>query len=146
MKRHFSPILCAALLGISLTSCEKIDNGNLDGFWHLTQADTLSTGQSSDMTQSGVFWSVQGNVFQTSIPTLVKTYIYSFSYSDNKLVISNPFENYRLEGDIQITDSTLYQLRPMGVNALQEQFDVIKLTRRTMVVESSMLRLHFEKF
>ena len=58
----------SAFLIFSFTSCEleTSGNGDLDGFWHLVQVDTLQTGGVNDTSKELFFWSFQVNLLELS--------------------------------------------------------------------------------
>ena len=43
----------------SACTIETSDNGDLDGYWHLEQVDTLATGGKLNLSKERVFWGVQ---------------------------------------------------------------------------------------
>ena len=47
---------------VSSCTIENYDDGGLDGFWHLEQVDTLSTGGSNDLSSVKRFWGFQGKL------------------------------------------------------------------------------------
>ena len=40
----------------SACTIEMSDNGDLDGYWHLEQVDTLATGGKLNLSKERVFW------------------------------------------------------------------------------------------
>ena len=54
----FIAIVCVT----TLASCtlEASDNGKLDGFWHLVSIDTLANERVGDLSESRVFWGIEG--------------------------------------------------------------------------------------
>ena len=80
MKKIF--LLAASL--VLATSCgdliETSDNGNLDGYWQLAQVDTLATGVTADMTDSKVFWGVQGKFLNVLDTHEAPSYGYMFRF------------------------------------------------------------------
>ena len=146
MKKIF--LLAASL--VLATSCgdliETSDNGNLDGYWQLAQVDTLATGVTADMTDSKVFWGVQGkflNVLDThEAPSY--GYMFRFQHTADSLWLSDARVNNREVSDTLLTDVT--PLRPLGINELDEHFLVERLSGSRMVLRGTMLRLHFRKF
>ena len=53
-------------LSIMLVSCEleTSGNGSLDGYWQMTQVDTLASGGVADTRESFIYWGVQGKLLQ----------------------------------------------------------------------------------
>lgn len=146
MKKIF--LLAASL--VLATSCgdliETSDNGNLDGYWQLAQVDTLATGVTADMTDSKVFWGVQGkflNVLDThEAPSYC--YMFRFQHTADSLWLSDARVNNREVSDTLLTDVS--PLRPLGINELDEHFLVERLSGSRMVLRGKMIRLHFRKF
>lgn len=54
-------VLSLAVMMLTLSSCEveTSQNGDLDGFWHLEQVDTLATGGTCYFADKRVFWGCQ---------------------------------------------------------------------------------------
>lgn len=130
---------------IFLYGCEleTTDNGDLDGYWHLEQVDSLSGQRSVDYGQSKIFWSIQFELLQLS-NLEDNTIVYKLVYDNRQLTLANPCMFDRADGDTLVTNVEV--LRQYGVNALQESFKVISLDSRTMILESPVLRLHFKKY
>jgi hypothetical protein len=122
---------------------ETTDNGDLDGYWHLEQVDSLAGQRSVDYGQSNIFWSIQFELLQLS-NLEDNTIIYKLVYDNRQLTLANPCMFDRADGDTLVTNVEV--LRQYGVNALQENFKVVTLESRTMVLESPVLRLHFKKY
>ena len=122
---------------------ETTDNGDLDGYWHLEQVDSLAGQRSIDYGQSNIFWSIQFELLQLS-NLEDNTIIYKLVYDNHQLTLANPCMFDRADGDTLVTNVEV--LRQYGVNALQENFKVVTLESRTMVLESPVLRLHFRKY
>lgn len=122
---------------------ETTDNGDLDGYWHLEQVDSLAGQRSIDYGQSNIFWSIQFELLQLS-NLEDNTIIYKLVYDNHQLTLANPCMFDRADGDTLVTNVEV--LRQYGVNALQENFKVVTLESRTMVLESPVLRLHFKKY
>lgn len=141
MKQFLSTIA----LVFALSSCE-IDfsgNGALDGYWQMTAVDTLSTGGNRDMFGSKVYWAVQRDLLEAK-----RFYefgvLFKFQHSDGVLTLSDPYINDRDSSDIKVSDVSMVQ--PMGINALEESFSIVKLDRNAMTLQSSVLRLHFRRY
>ena len=68
MRHIFTIALFTAVM--ALTSCgmeiETSGNGDLDGFWNLTQVDSTATGVTADVHEQRLFWSVQHKLLQLS--------------------------------------------------------------------------------
>lgn len=149
-------ILYSMVVGLTmlLASCtiETSDNGDLDGLWQLTAIDTLATGGHADMRASDVTWSVQGRLLEFRWVSC--SYICKFTYEDNHLLTGDIRVLDRDSEDPLVTDvKAPYEkfgpyptMADFGVNQLPEDFKVVTLTSGTMVLESSLLRLHFRKY
>ena len=62
-------ILFFAVLVFTLSSCEieTSQNGDLDGFWHLEQVDTLATGGTCSFADKRIFWGCQRYIVQVNL-------------------------------------------------------------------------------
>ena len=137
-----------ALAGLmTLASCtfEASDNGALDGYWQLTQTDTLSNGRSADMRESGFFWAVQHrllevrNTRQGMLPVFFR-----FELRDGLLMLSHPVGDLRAIGDSTITD--VATLRPYGITRLSDTLRVLRLDSDHMTLQAQTVRMHFRKY
>ncbi len=143
--------MIAFVLGLTLLSVcscgdliETSGNGKLDGNWHLTAIDTLSTGQSTDVSADRKFLAVQGTMLVLNDADEAPQYMFRFSFSGGQLTLSDARFNDRTLGDPEVTD--VAPLQPYGVNSLMESFAVEFPTSGRMVLTSSLLRLTFQKF
>ncbi len=144
-KTFFLLIACLALTASCGDLLETSGNGDLDGYWQLAQVDTLANGASTDMTESKVFWGVQGK-FLNMIDTHYTTYgyMFRFEHTADSLLLSDARVNNRTYSDSLLTDVSA--LRPLGVNSLTEHYLVEQLNGSRMVLRGNILRLHFRKF
>ena len=142
MRKSF--IISSVLSLLLLISCdiESSNNGKVDGFWHLSQVDSLSNGKATDYSNQRIFWSFQYDLLQLSNLN-DNTIIYRFEKKANQLNLNNPCMFDRTLGDTLVTDIDI--LRPYGVNSLNESFNIVDLTNSDMILESPVLRLHFIK-
>lgn len=146
MKRHtlYALLLAAAILPFISCELETSDNGDLDGFWHLTRIDTLATQGTRDMKQERIFWSFQKDLLKVDDKTGENSSILlRFNHSGGNLTLSDPYIYDREAGDIKLDD--VEPLRPFGINALTETFTTTSLSGSHMTLESPMLRLSFKK-
>ena len=126
-----------------LTSCEleTSDNGDFDGFWHLVSVDTLANAQHQDLSQKRIFWAVQLHLIQLRGADRKdeggdgREYYEQFKLEQNQLTLFNPI----------VTEEHLDEIRPYGINALTEHFDVLLLNKDEMILKSSTLQLQFRK-
>ena len=138
----------ALLASCGLVEIEHSENGKLDGYWHLVQVDTLSTGGSLNLRQERFFWIVQGTVFQLFSPDLSdgrgQRYVSHFSYENEKLSFQQFYYDRREEGDPILERVDL--LQPFGINQLAaESFNIEELTGGSMTLNGDELRLVFKK-
>lgn len=129
-----------------LASCdiETSDNGPLDGYWHLTRVDTLSTGGACDFSSRRVFWGVQAGLLNVcDYDVAFDGYLMHFENDGLTLRVFNPYTDDRKEGDVKVEDPEL--LAPLGINALDETFRIEVLSGKSMMLATDKLRLNFRK-
>ena len=146
MKKIISVIM---LVGRLLTACDTTssDNGELDGMWYLTKVDTLSNGHSVDYRSNRVFWSFQGTLAQFTYGDGENHYYMSrFDHNASRLKLSGLFFYNRSEGDRILDSETLDEVRPFGINNLNEDYMVKSLDEDKMILQDEELCLHFEKY
>ena len=143
MRKWFIMLSVLSLFFLVGCELETTGNGDLDGYWHLEQVDTLSSQRSVDYGQARIFWSIQFKLLQLS-DLENNTIIYNLVYDNQQLTLANPYMFDRADGDTLVTDVEV--LRRYGVNALQENMKVVSLQSDRMVLESPVLRLHFKKY
>lgn len=148
--KHVIYILGIAMLMV-MAACSDFhasDNGKLDGFWQLTQADTLANGRSEDMRPKQIFWSVQANLLKMEdLHAMLNTYpgiFFHFEMKDGKLRVYDPVLDNREESDSIIT--SVETLRFYGLGSLDETFAVLQLEETKMMLENERLRLYFRKY
>ncbi len=145
----FLQTLVAVTINFTCMSCtlETSDNGKLDGYWHLEQVDTLATSGVCNLSDHLVFWAVQAKMLaliNRDDFNNISGYILRFSHESGRLRLFAPYLNDRLNGDVRIDSPEV--LAPFGVNALEEDFLVEKLSGSVMCLNNGQLRLHFRKF
>ena len=145
MMSKFSPIILLALLcGLfSLSSCSlnKDDSGELGQYWHLMAVDTLATNGSCDVSARRVFWTFQGTIMQAYDFTEQKIYCLHYDHSGSTLKLYEPRVNDRTKGDPLVEDASV--LHPLGIHALEENYEVEEIDGSTMVLADTIYRLHF---
>lgn len=146
--KHIVSFLFSFLL---LASCtlERSSNGDLDGFWHLIEADTLGMedGQPhvNDLSQQLIFWAFQNRLMMTADrgtgdkPSL----FYRFSHAGDSLIVSEPRFDDRENGDSLCTDTIL--LQHYGIQHPREAFYIKSLSSSRMELQSKDLLLKFRK-
>ena len=143
MKKVLFFLSAACMLMITACEIETSGNGNLDGYWHLDQIDSLSNNTIVNYGDRNIFWSFQSDLLQLSNLS-DKPIIYKFILENATLTLSNPCLFDRTTGDSLITDVDV--LRPYGVNAIPEYLKVAHLNNSNLTIESPILRLHFKKY
>ncbi len=133
----------------ALTSChfiEMSDNGDLDGYWQMTQVDTIATWHSTDMRDSLFFWAVQMDVLavREGNDMYYDDIIFHFMHASDSLVIFNPHINNRDSSDIKVTTPEI--LQRYGIYGLRQSFYVEQLSSSKMILHNRLLRLHFRKY
>ena len=124
------------------------ENGSLDGFWQLTQVDSLESGVAENMTQRMIFWSVQSKLLlMQDRHDMTHAYMgiyFHFKHEGDSLVVYDPTIDNRL-----ISDSVVSEVRMLsfyGVSHLRETFRVLRLESTKMTLENERLRMYFRKF
>ncbi len=140
-------ILLIALTA-TLTACtiEHISNGDLDGFWHLEQVDTLGSA-TTDTSDDLLFWAFEARLMHTQGST--DSFYLRFAHRGDSLILSEPYldgghDDSLLGGDSAVSDATL--LAPYGITQLTDTFLVERLNASAMVLRNNTLRLWFSKF
>ena len=128
-----------------LTACdlETSDNGDLDGFWHLVQVDTIGTGGTRDLSRQRLFWACQVRLVEFSDKDgRLPSFLLHFEHGGGRLRLYDVrvFDN---QTDSLLQDSTL--LAPYGMNALEESYGVERLSGSRMTLNNGTLRLKFRK-
>lgn len=141
--------ICLLMAVGMIASCdfETSNNGNLDGFWQLSQVDSVQVagGYSVDMKPSGVFWSVQHKMLEARNVNVDKSgVIFRFEHTGDKLILSSPIANVRNIGDSIVTD--VETVKQYGLTQLSDTFIVEQLDDSDMRLRNKLLRLHFRKY
>lgn len=143
MRRLVFLFLIVCLAALSACDIESSGNGDLDGYWHLEQLDSLHNHQSVSYAGQQVFWSFQydliemSNLHDNSIVCRLKE-------ANGVLQLEQPYIFDRADGDTPVTDVEM--LRPYGINALQERLRIVSLGAESMILETPVLRLYFRKY
>lgn len=145
-KVLYTLTLCAALVSCEL---ETSGNGKLDGYWQMSQVDTLATGRSADTREALVYWGIQHKLLQIRFSEngglfLGEGLMFRFEKADNKLTLSSPVIHHLYETDEPVDDPEF--LNPFGIYSLEEVFDIEELNDKEMVLINDVLRLHFRKY
>lgn len=135
-----------------LTACElhTSDNGDLDGFWQMTQMDTLETNRSGDMRSTKIFWAVQGDMLEMRDLHDDNTALYHekinfrFRLEEGKLYLSDPIANDRPISDSIIVDPATVAF--YGLSSLEQVLDVVQLEKSRMTLQTELYRMYFRKY
>lgn len=140
--KHFITIIFAL---IALASCtlERSDNGDLDGFWHLTSIDTLATGGYADYSEKQVFWMFQGKLYKTREYTKYTAVVGHFQMEGDSLFVTDVFKDDRMNDDPAIENVS--EIYVYGFSAINEHFKIVSLSSSNMTLQSKTLRLGFRK-
>lgn len=145
MNRIFIYSLLSVFVMLTACDFEVSNNGDLDGYWQLKQQDTLATGGSTDMRNSGYFWAVQANLLEIrDVQVHQLNILFRFEHKDNKLRLYNPIVDDRIISDSLITTPDI--LIPYGLQSIDETFSVEELTSDKMVLSNALYRYHFRKY
>ena len=130
------------------SSCtlETSNNGKLDGFWQLTQLDTIATGGVTDMREKNAFWAVQMHFLEIKNTSgyIYGNVLFRFEHNRDSLIIFSPRYNNRNAGDPEITDPK--ELNEYGIYHLRESFFVGRLNGDYMDLQSDRFRFHFRRY
>ncbi len=145
-------LILTACIGFTACTFETSNNGDLDGYWQLSQVDSLKKGTSVDKRASGLFWSVQVNLLEIRNNTSPDSSIFfRFDKSGDILRIWAPIANIRAISDSVIKDSARLSayylhstLRPDST--LESVLHINELNSDRMVLENNSYRLHFRKY
>ena len=143
-------IICLLTLCILFVSCELETSGNkqLDGYWQMSQVDTLATGGITDMRDSLIYWGIQGKLLQIRFSEngkyLGEGLLFRFERGAYTLNLSSPIRHHLYETDEPIDDVEV--LKPYGIYDLEEVFSIETLNDDEMVLFNDELRLHFRRY
>ena len=143
-------LLSILTLGILLVSCELETSGNkeLDGYWQMSQVDTLATGGVTDTREALIYWGIQGKLLQIRFSEngkyLGEGLLFRFERGAYTLNLSSPILHHLYETDEPIDDVEV--LKPYGIYHLEEVFSIETLNDDEMVLFNDELRLHFRRY
>jgi len=75
-----------------------------------------------------------------------KIFVYRFAHEEGKLHVYDPCEYERFNGNQPIDEERLPEIEIFGLPSLDVTYRVDKLNRKRMVLSTSGLCLHFEKY
>lgn len=143
-------LLSILALSILMVSCELETSGNkeLDGYWQMSQVDTLSTGGVADTREALIYWGIQGKLLQIRFSenekNLGEGIFFRFNRDGSNLTLYSPALHHLYETDVPIEDVEI--LKPFGIFNLEEVFHLDVLNDDELVVSNDRLRLHFRKY
>ncbi len=144
LRTVFFVMTLAGCMGLISCDLEHSDNGKLDGMWHLERMENLETGNVQDLSMSGYYWSFQVRLLQLEDKgQTAKTCLLRFEHTGTQLRIYEPYLYNRETGDEPISDPEV--LQPYGINALDETFQIERLSHKYLVLKSSQVQLFFRK-
>jgi hypothetical protein len=127
---------------------ETSGNEKLDGFWQMSQVDTLSTGRVTDTREALIYWGIQGKLLQIRFSEngtyLGEGLMFRFNRDGDNLTLSSPVIHHLYETDEPIDDVEI--LKPLGIFNLVETFHIDELDDDVMVLTNKSLRLHFRRY
>jgi hypothetical protein len=132
---------------ITLAACEleTSNNGKLDGNWQLRQIDTLSTGGTTDMSHSYIYWAVENHLLQVrDIDDSNLTIFFQFEKAGSQLTIQSPYKVVTKDQLEAIEDEET--LRPFGIVGLQDTFQFEELSGKVLTLKNQFYRLHFRRY
>lgn len=143
-KSTFIILSIVSLISASLhlTSCEieSAGTGGLYANWQLRQIDTLSTGNTADMTESTIYWAFQSDVLQLrNISNGNQPLYLRFDHKRDSLIVSNP-----ILGMKEVTSEAL--LLPFGITNLTDTFSIEQLNGSILCISNRLYRLRFRKY
>ncbi len=149
MKRRLTILYVLGFFAWVFSSCtvEHISNGDLDGFWHFVEIDTLSTGVATDLSSETLFWGFQAKLMHTQ--GAADKFYFRFDHTGSILVIYDPYLDHGHQdkedgGDMPVTDPSV--LAPYGIESLSDTFRVETLSSSRMTLSTATHRLYFIKF
>ncbi len=144
---HMKKILYLLLSCTLLLSCEleTSDNGKLDGNWQLRQIDDLSTGSSSDMTYSYIYWGIENDLLQVrDIDDGNLMLLFRFDKQGDHLSIHSPYRVVTKDQLEPMEDTE--QLLKLGIAGTEDTFIFENLSSGNMTLRNELYRLHFRKY
>ena len=132
-------LLYLIFLVLLLVSCDlhTYSNGKLDGYWHLKEIDTLSTGGIKNLSTVSSFWSIEGKLTKVG-----SVFFLHERYSDTLRLYAPYIHNWHEDSLLKNIDP----VRAFGINSLDEHFKILHLSGSNMILRDSLLQLNFEKY
>ena len=146
IKFGYINILIATVVAFMFGSCEieTLDNGDLDGMWHLTKVDTPPPPPPADMGSKRIYWSFQARLLELDDKSGAhQSILMRFEHNGATLRLYDPYIYDREDGDKALEDITL--LNPYGIVAPDETYTIESLNGSKMVLLSGTYRMYFTK-
>ena len=131
----------------TLISCdiESSGTGGLYANWQLRQIDTLTTGNTADMSKSTIYWGFKSDVLQLRhISNNNRTLFLRYQHSNDTLTVSNPIIAENKDEMQEVTSEDI--LLPFGITSLTDTFTIQQLTSSTLTISNRYYRLRFRKY
>ncbi len=147
IRGAFMALMTASLMMTAACDVETSGNGDLDGFWHLEQVDTLSTGGKKDLSGQTLFWGIQAKLIH--LQGAEENIYLRFTQTRDSLIVSDPYLDHWHQDRDDGGDIHLYEIEPLapyGIQHLREPFKIEALSGSKMILTSATLRLYFVKF
>ncbi len=143
MKKLF--FFFSVILVMMFASCEieTSDNGDFDGYWHLVSVDSIGNSAHTDLSEQKICWAVQMRLLQLR-GTEQELYM-RFNLENNTLKLYSPYLRDREKNDPKVDESTMHFLYPYGINAMEENYQIVRLDNEKMILRSSTIILTFCK-
>lgn len=147
MKGHIYRLF-ALLIVASTTSCEHyLVNGKLDGFWQVQEIEDKASGEVTRC-NGDIYYSFQQELVLLSyvspdIPTgqMKENYIAYFTYGNDSIAMTD----FRIYLDKDATQATLPDLAKFGLYETYNRFQVEKLNKKSLILNSKDSRIVFRK-
>ena len=147
MKGHIYRLF-ALLIVASTTSCEHyLVNGKLDGFWQVQEIEEKASGEVTRC-NGDIYYSFQQELVLLSyvspdIPTgqMKENYIAYFTYGNDSIAMTD----FRIYLDKDATQATLPDLAKFGLYETYNRFQVEKLNKKSLILNSKDSRIVFRK-
>lgn len=146
MKHCYINIFIAFVVSMMFGACEirTLDNGDLDGMWHLTRVDTLATSTTADLGNERIYWSFQARLLQLDDKSgMHQSLLMRFEHNGATLRLYDPYIYDRENGDKPLEDITL--LNPFGIVAPDETYTIESLSGNKMILLLGTYRMYFKK-
>jgi hypothetical protein len=150
--KHLLYIIIAASIALVACDFETSDNGDLDGYWQLSEMDTLATGRTADMRYSKIVCAVQVRLLEFRRADDINTGVmFRFEQRGDSLLLTNPVQNNRNISDSLVNNpATLVHYGMTATTGkdgkLEVKFLIEKLNDSRMTLSNKLYRLHFRKY